>query len=266
MSKSLFKRIGTSVVALSLVISSLSAVTVSAEDSSDFHPSVTYAKGDYTFGKLSHPDKPVSTPDGIVDYLGSGNVAVTGENGATGQGDQGQSYAWSAASYGDWMYVGTCYAAMGNTLELMDTILGDNFDPEIMRAALKAMFNGTFFYGHEKADGTLDEDSGGILVKVNVKTGETKLLGLNLQLVKDRFSEMRSASMTNFISAVLSVRKDKGADFLASTVSILKQMRSTVCIQESLQQKPELHTKKVSAQVFVEWQSSMVNSSQAVLV
>lgn len=79
MSKSLFKRIGTSVVALSLVISSLSAVTVSAEDSSDFHPSVTYAKGDYTFGKLSHPDKPVSTPDGIVDYLGSGNVAVTGE-------------------------------------------------------------------------------------------------------------------------------------------------------------------------------------------
>ena len=33
-----------------------------------------------------------------------------------------------------------------------------------------------FFYGHEKADGTLDEDSGGILVKVNVKTGETKLL------------------------------------------------------------------------------------------
>lgn len=70
MSKSLFKRIGTSVVALSLVISSLSAVTVSAEDSSDFHPSVTYAKGDYTFGKLSHPDKPVSTPDGIVDYLG----------------------------------------------------------------------------------------------------------------------------------------------------------------------------------------------------
>lgn len=60
MSKSLFKRIGTSVVALSLVISSLSAVTVSAEDSSDFHPSVTYAKGDYTFGKLSHPDKPVA--------------------------------------------------------------------------------------------------------------------------------------------------------------------------------------------------------------
>lgn len=51
MSKSLFKRIGTSVVALSLVISSLSAVTASAEDSSDFQPSITYTKGDYTFWK-----------------------------------------------------------------------------------------------------------------------------------------------------------------------------------------------------------------------
>ena len=48
------------------------------------------------------------------------------------------------------MYVGTCYAAMGNTLTLMDTTLGDKFDKEVMTAALKAMFNGTFFYGHEK--------------------------------------------------------------------------------------------------------------------
>lgn len=74
------------------------------------------------------------------------------------------------------MYVGTCYAAMGNTLTLMDTTLGDKFDKDVMTAALKAMFNGTFFYGHEKEDGTADEDSDGILVKVNVKTGETKLL------------------------------------------------------------------------------------------
>lgn len=44
MSKSLFKRIGTSVVALSLVISSLSAVTASAEDSSDFQPSILTQK------------------------------------------------------------------------------------------------------------------------------------------------------------------------------------------------------------------------------
>lgn len=175
MKHSLFKKFGASFVALTLAFSCTSAVSA-AGDTSEFQPKVTYSNGNYTFAKLSHPDKAVSTPDGIVDYLGGGNVGVTGEDGATGQGDQGQSYAWSAASYGDWMYVGTCYAAMGNTLTLMDTTLGDKFDKEVMTAALKAMFNGTFFYGHEKEDGTADEDSDGILIKVNVKTGETKLL------------------------------------------------------------------------------------------
>lgn len=175
MKHSLFKKFGATFVALTLAFSSASAVSA-AGDTSEFQPKVTYSNGNYTFAKLSHPDKAVSTPDGIVDYLGGGNVGITGENGATGQGDQGQSYAWSAASYGDWMYVGTCYAAMGNTLTLMDTTLGDKFDKDVMTAALKAMFNGTFFYGHEKEDGTPDEDSDGILVKVNVKTGETKLL------------------------------------------------------------------------------------------
>lgn len=72
------------------------------------------------------------------------------------------------------MYVGTCYSAMGNTLTLMQNILGDKFDKDVMEAGLKAMFNGTFYYGHE--DGA---DSGGILVKVNTKTGETKLLMSN---------------------------------------------------------------------------------------
>ena len=171
MKHSLFKKFGATFVALTLAFSSASAVSA-AGDTSEFQPKVTYSNGNYTFAKLSHPDKAVSTPDGIVDYLGGGNVGVTGQD----QGDQGQSYAWSAASYGDWMYVGTCYAAMGNTLTLMDTTLGDKFDKDVMTAALKAMFNGTFFYGHEKEDGTADEDSDGILVKVNVKTGETKLL------------------------------------------------------------------------------------------
>lgn len=176
MHKNLFKKFGATFVALTLAFSSASAVSATG-DTSEFQPKVTYSNGNYTFAKLSHPDKAVSTPDGIVDYLGGGNVGVTGKDqGATGQGDQGQSYAWSAASYGDWMYVGTCYAAMGNTLTLMDTTLGDKFDKDVMTAALKAMFNGTFFYGHEKEDGTPDEDSDGILCKVNVKTGETKLL------------------------------------------------------------------------------------------
>ena len=99
-------------------------------------------------------------------------MAVTGTaDGADGQGDRGQSYAWAAMAYGDYVYVGTCYAAMGNTLSAMDTVMGHKFDEETMRAELNAIFNGTFFYGQE--DGG---NSGGVLVKVNVHTGEMTLL------------------------------------------------------------------------------------------
>ena len=132
----------------------------------------TYDAGDYTFGKISHADKAPGTADGLVDYTGDGTVAVTGTvEGADGQGDRGQSYSWAAMAYGDYVYVGTCYAAMGSTLSAMDSVMGHKFDEETMRAELNAIFNGTFFYGQE--DGG---NSGGVLVKINVHTGEMKLL------------------------------------------------------------------------------------------
>ena len=137
---------------------------------------ITYNAGNYTFEKISHPTKGTMSADGIVDYIGDGavNVITDPSNPNYNAGDRGQNYSWSAVAYGDWMYVGTCYSAMGNTLTLMQNILGDKFDKDVMEAGLKAMFNGTFYYGHE--DGA---DSGGILVKVNTKTGEIKLLMSN---------------------------------------------------------------------------------------
>ena len=137
---------------------------------------ITYNAGNYTFEKISHPTKGTMSADGIVDYIGDGAVDVITDpsNPNYNAGDRGQNYSWSAVAYGDWMYVGTCYSAMGNTLTLMQNILGDKFDKDVMEAGLKAMFNGTFYYGHE--DGV---DGGGILVKVNTKTGETKLLMSN---------------------------------------------------------------------------------------
>ena len=137
---------------------------------------VTYTAGNYTFEKISHPTKGTMSADGIVDYIGNGAVDVITDSSDPNYnaGDRGQNYSWSAVAYGDWMYVGTCYSAMGNTLTLMQNILGDKFDKDVMEAALKAMFNGTFYYGHE--DGV---DGGGILVKVNTKTGEIKLLMSN---------------------------------------------------------------------------------------
>ena len=140
---------------------------------------ITYNAGEgYTFEKISHPTKGTMSADGIVDYIGDGKVEVITDTNDSNYnaGDRGQSYSWSAIAYGDWLYVGTCYAAMGNTLTLMDGVLGDKFNKDVMEAALKAMFNNTFFYGQTKPDGTPDTDSEGILVKVNTKTGEMKLL------------------------------------------------------------------------------------------
>lgn len=159
-----------------LPLSWVSPLPAHAEDASG---AVTYNAGNgYSFEKLSHPTVGTSQPDGIVDYQGDGAIAVPGADGntANNEGDRGQSYTWAAASYGDWLYVGTCYAAMGNTMTLMKSALGDSFDAETMRLTLEAMFNGTFFYGQQKEDGTADKDSNSILLKINTKTGETKLL------------------------------------------------------------------------------------------
>lgn len=106
-----------------------------------------YSKDDQTFEKITHPEKDVKTADGIVDYLGDGAVAVVTdpEDAAYNAGDRGQNYAWSAVGYGDWLYVGTCYAAIGNTLSLMKSSLGDEYDDKVLAATFDALYNGTFF-------------------------------------------------------------------------------------------------------------------------
>lgn len=141
----------------------------SLEDSNTFY----YNKNGYTFEKLSHPEKDVKVADGIVDYLGDGAVGVVTDPEAEGYnaGDRGQNYAWAAVGYGDWIYVGTCYAAIGNTLSLMKSSLGDKFDDKVLKATFDALYNGTFFL--EEADGGKPK---GVLTKINTKTGETKVL------------------------------------------------------------------------------------------
>ena len=132
-----------------------------------------YNKNGLNFEKLTHPEKDVKTTDGIVDYLGGSAVGIVTDpaDESYNAGDRGQNYAWSAIGYGDWLYVGTCYAAMGNTLSLMKSSLGDKYDEKVLKATFDAMFNGSFF--------NTEEDGGsakGVLVKINTKTGETKLL------------------------------------------------------------------------------------------
>lgn len=159
------KKIISALLSAALVVASVSSITAMA--ASDTIGGTTYQQKSFTANKITHPENGLKAPDGIVDYIG--NSTVTDE--ITGVGDRAQNYAWSAIGYGDWVYIGTCPNAMTQTLNFMGTILGNKFDKEIMTATLNAMFNGAFF--------TAEEDGGdpkGILVKVNTKTGEVKLL------------------------------------------------------------------------------------------
>ena len=185
-----WKRIISSVLAAGMLLATpvqLLASAESAEDAEstnaweslltaddiDEENTFTYSKNGYSFEKLSHPEKDVKTADGVVDYLGDGAVDVVTDPEAEGYnaGDRGQNYAWAAVGYGDWIYVGTCYAAIGNTLSLMKSSLGDEFDDRVLKATFDALYNGTFFL--EEADGGKPK---GVLVKINTKTGETKVL------------------------------------------------------------------------------------------
>lgn len=159
------KKIISALLSAALVVASVSSITAMA--ASDTTSGTTYQQKSFTANKITHPENGLKAPDGIVDYIG--NSTVTDE--ITGVGDRAQNYAWSAIGYGDWVYIGTCPNAMTQTLNFMGTVLGNKFDKEIMTATLNAMFNGAFF--------TAEEDGGdpkGILVKVNTKTGEVKLL------------------------------------------------------------------------------------------
>ncbi len=162
------KRIIPFVLCFSMLITSVaSAISVNGAEIT----AATYVSddGSYYAEKVSHQNKGVKSPDGIVDY--AGNSVVSDQIGESGVGDRAQSYSWSALGYGDYMYIGTCANAMTQTLTLMRSALGDNFDEAEMKATLNAMFNGHFFI--EEEDGG---NPAGILVKLNVKTGEVKLL------------------------------------------------------------------------------------------
>lgn len=78
----------------------------------ELNPKYTYTNGDYTFEKISHPNSPVESADGIVDYIGSGSVKEYVDGQSSGEGDRGQSYSYASATYGDWVYINTMYGGL----------------------------------------------------------------------------------------------------------------------------------------------------------
>lgn len=153
------------VMCVSMCIQAIPAVFAEEQ----LNPTITYTNGDYTFEKVSHPDSPLESADGIVDYMGNGSIAPYIYGKSEGNGDRGQSYSYASAVYGDWVYINTMYGGLG-----VSSILGigmGGMSPEISKAVMDVMYNGNLYTG--EPDGKY---AGGILVKFNVKTGETKLL------------------------------------------------------------------------------------------
>lgn len=156
------------IISSALAVTMLASATVSVFASDAKGTEYTSDNGMYTAEKITHTEAGIKTNDGILDYAGNGVVTEPTDETS---GDRAQSYSWSAIGYGDYMYIGTCANAMTTTLSFMGSVLGNKFDAETMEATLKAIFNGHFF--------TTEEDGGdpkGVLLKLNTKTGDVKLL------------------------------------------------------------------------------------------
>ena len=148
----------------------LAIATVAPAFAADLTPKYTYSGDGMTFEKVSHANSPTETADGIVDYTGNGSIApyVQGTS-AEGNGDRGQSYSYASASYGDWVYINTMYGGLGANA-ILNRGLGE-LTPDAAAALINIMYNGTMYTG--EPDG---KSAGGMLVKFNVKTGETRIL------------------------------------------------------------------------------------------
>lgn len=144
---------------LAIVLALCVAFSCTAVLAADQTATYTSPTGAYKAQKFSHPDAGVGEIDGIIEY-------------DSGENDRGQNYSWSAVGYGDYMYVGTCYAAIATTINIMAKQSG--MDPDVFKAGIDALFNGTLYMGDKENNPTDVQRS--ILVRVNVRTGEVKMI------------------------------------------------------------------------------------------
>lgn len=170
------RRILSMLLCAALLVGLLPTAAFAADTGDTFLYQYATENGD-TATKISHPavapnanGTDARTNDGVVDYVGNGVLSDEIGSDST-SGARGESYSWSALGHGDWVYTCLLYNAMGKAIDQMNGSLGYDFDSETMTAALNALYNGDFFVGEED-----NSNPGGALVKINVKTGEVKIL------------------------------------------------------------------------------------------
>lgn len=147
------------VVALVAAIAVLvSVTTVFAGDGGVVY---TSPDGNYTAQKMSHPDAGLGEVDGLVDF-------------ESGDPDRGNSYSWAAVGYGDYMYVGTCYAAVWTTIKMMAGMAG--LDVATLKLAADAAWNGALYTGDEVNNPT--DANRPVLCRIDMKNGDVKVIDI----------------------------------------------------------------------------------------
>lgn len=140
-----------------------------------------YGQRDWTgFETMLKAKYPAASEDEIARMLGEIQESLTG--------DACQSYAFSALGYGDWVYIGTMYGGTGitkNNARTMFQSMGllkdeKNEDGSTNQEAVEynqqlvdnavALLYGDNYYTEHPAP------TQGVLFKINVKTGESKIL------------------------------------------------------------------------------------------
>ena len=111
----------------------------------------------YEAVKLSHPETGAGEVDGLIEY--------------NGENDRGQNYSWSSVGYGDYVYVGTCFGAIYQTLRIIAMENGMEFSQ--MKALIDALYNGALYNGDEGEEITTNRS---FIVKINTKTCEASVV------------------------------------------------------------------------------------------
>lgn len=146
------KRILALILALVMVLSvAVCAFAAESDDTVTDDFILTYdCENGYFATKISNPGTGVGEVDGLVEGT-----------------DRAQNYSWSSVGSGDYVYVGTCFGAIYQTLQIIAMEKGMNFSE--LKLYIDAMYNGALYTGDEDKAFT---PARSVIVKINTKTLE----------------------------------------------------------------------------------------------
>lgn len=165
------------VMTVSLVSGALAVVVRNDDDTISYEPleQGVYSKGGYTIDKVSHPTMGAGEVDGIL----TGDLQ-----------DRGQSYSWSMAEAGDYVYIGTCYNSTyyiyhNNVKTSLDAMKKEGkLDQNVDTSRAAADFVKVMF-GTDTFDETPMSQWTPVIMAVNRYTGEAQVIFRERDILKD---------------------------------------------------------------------------------